>query len=370
MHNTFGNHITVTLFGESHGHAVGAVLDGLPSGILINTQLIERLMEQRKPYGNISTSRIETDIPEIISGVKDGYTEGTPLTILIHNENYHREDYSEISRKPRPSHADYTGFMRYGGYADLSGGGHFSGRLTAPLCAAGAICMSLLEEKGIRIGTHISELYNIKDRPFDENDLNHDIELLADKRFPVLSEKAEIQMKEAIARAAEEKDSLGGILETVITGVEAGIGDPWFDSVESMLAHALFSLGAVKGVEFGEGSGFAGMKGSESNDPFAYEDGKVITLSNHSGGLNGGITNGMPIRLRTVIRAASSIGKPQKTVDLISEENTELMIHGRHDPAIIHRARAAVDAVCAVVLCDFLVGRYGYEQKQGDKECG
>lgn len=359
MNNTFGNHITLTLFGESHGSAIGAVLDGMPAGIRIDEELMGHMMNLRKPYGVISTGRIEKDLPEIISGVKNGVTEGTPVTLLIRNENVRSVDYESISLKPRPSHADYTAHVRYNGFEDASGGGHFSGRLTAALTAAGAVCMSMLNEKGIQIGTHISELYGIHDRDFDENNLEEEIALINQKVFPVFDEAAEEKMKEAIKEAAASQDSLGGILDTAVTGMEAGIGDPWFDSVESMLAHALFSLGGVKGIEFGSGFDFAKMKGSEANDPFVYENGKVRTLTNHNGGLNGGITNSMPIRFRTAVKPTPSIGIVQKTVDLSSKENTEIRIQGRHDPAIIHRARIVVDAMSAFVLCDFLIGRYG-----------
>jgi chorismate synthase len=359
MKNTFGNHITLTLFGESHGKAVGAVLDGLPAGVKLDEALMEQMMKKRSARGDISSSRHEKDIPQIISGIKNGYTCGTPVAFLIANENVHSADYADIQMKPRPSHADYAAYMKYGDYGDYEGAGHFSGRLTAPLCAAGALCMALLQEKGIHIGTHIASLHGIEDRPFDESCLDADIELLNTKLFPVLDDNAQTAMQAAIREARDNQDSLGGILDTAVIGLKAGIGEPWFDSVESMIAHAMFSIPALKGIEFGSGFDFAKMKGSEANDPFAYENTKVITLSNHNGGLNGGLSNGMPLRFRTVIKPTPSIAKRQKTVDLKEQVNTEIEIHGRHDPAIIHRAAAVVDALTAFVLCDFLIGRYG-----------
>ncbi len=366
MKNTFGNNITVTLFGESHGPCVGAVVDGVPAGIRIDMDLLARMMNQRKASSNISTPRQEKDIPQIVSGVLDGVTEGTPVTFLIPNEKKISHDYNALAGKPRPSHADYAARMRYRGYEDANGGGHFSGRLTAPLVAAGALCMQMLAEKGIAIGTHIASLHGIKDRPFDEENVAADIAVLAEKKFPVLDEKADELMRQAILEASAGKDSLGGILDTAVIGLDAGIGEPWFDSVESMLAHGLFSIGAVKGVEFGTGFGFEALKGSQANDPFVIRDGKVVTLTNHNGGLNGGLTNGMPVRFRTVVKPTPSIAQKQKTVDLEKFEETEIEISGRHDPAIIHRARAAVDAVTAITLCDLLTARYGTSYFEGE----
>ena len=359
MKNTFGNNLAVTVFGESHGEAIGCIIDGLPAGIRPDMQLMRRMLNQRRASGDISTARKEADIPEILSGISRGYTQGTPVAIVIRNENVRRSDYENINLKPRPSHADYSAFMKYGGYHDLSGGGHFSGRLTAPVTAAGAICMSMLNQKGIEIGTHICSLYGIEDRAFDEEDLSADIGILKERVFPVLDDDAGQKMQEAIRQAASESDSLGGILDTAVTGLPAGIGEPWFDSLESVISHAVFSVGGVKGIEFGAGFRLAEMKGSEANDAFMVQDGKVITLTNHSGGINGGISNGMPVRFRTAIRPTPSIAKKQKTVSLSSMQNTEIEIHGRHDPAIIHRVRAVIDAVTAIALCDLLISRCG-----------
>lgn len=367
MRNTIGNHITLTLFGESHGSAIGAVLDGVPAGVMINKDLIMDMMAKRKATGTISTGRKEDDIPSFLSGIKNGYTEGTPIAFIIENKNVHSQDYNALENIARPGHADYTGHIKYRGYEDASGGGHFSGRLTAPIVCAGAICMSMLNEKGIYIGTHILKLKDIEDRPFDENDLKRDIALCNEKTFSVLDEEKGKQMIACIEETRLNKDSVGGILDTAIIGCEAGIGEPEFDSVESALAHALFSIPAIKGVQFGKGFGFAEMLGSEANDPFEVKEGKIITSANHNGGINGGITNGMPIRFQTVVKPTPSIAKRQNTVNFETKENTTIEIQGRHDPAIIHRARVVVDAMSAFTLADLLLERHGSLYFGGEK---
>ena len=260
---------------------------------------------------------------------------------------------------PRPSHADYTGHCKYAGYEDYRGGGHFSGRITAALVAAGALTAKALEDKGIYIGTHILNCHGVCDRHFDGKAAIDDIKRLAGVRFPVLDEKSAEVMRLEIERAAADGDSVGGILETAVIGLPEGIGEPWFDTVEGMLAHAVFSIPAVKGIEFGMGFDFAKMRGSEANDAFRYANGKVVTETNNNGGINGGITNGMPILFRTVVKPTPSIFKKQETVDLFTKENTELELRGRHDPAIVHRARAVVDAVTALTICDLLAIRFG-----------
>lgn len=368
MKNTFGHNLTITLFGESHGKAIGAVIDGLPSGVKIDYELMADMMEKRKAAGTISTGRREEDIPEFVSGIKDGFTEGTPVAFFIKNKDQHSSDYNELKDTARPGHADYTGHIRYRGYEDASGGGHFSGRLTAPITAAGSICMHMLNTKGIRIGTHIARLKDIEDRPFREDDLASDMDLLDHRRFGVLDEKKGEAMIALINAAREEKDSVGGILDTAVIGLEPGLGEPEFDSVESELSHAVFSIPAVKGIEFGSGFGFADLYGSQANDPFAIQDGKVVTTTNHNGGINGGITNGMPIRFRTVIKPTPSIAQKQQTVDYVTMQEKELEIHGRHDPAIIHRARVVVDAMTAITLTDLLIERHGELYFGGEKK--
>ena len=357
MKNTFGNSIAVTLFGESHGEAIGAVIDGIAPGIKIDKEYISSRLDERRAKGKISTSRHEADEYEIISGVFNGYTTGTPITIMIRNTSTRSCDYSELKDTPRPSHADYTAEVKYRGYQDYRGGGHFSGRITAALVAAGAILRYALEAKGIMIGTHVKNLHGIIDREF--TDLKGDIEALKGLSFPVLDERAKADMIKIAENAAQCGDSVGGILESAIIGVPAGVGEPWFDTLEGVLAHALFSVPAVKGVEFGLGFGFANTYGSEANDEFIIEDDAIKTSSNNNGGINGGISNGMPIIFRTAIKPTPSIFKKQSTVNMKEMTECELEISGRHDPAIIHRARAVVDAVAAIVLADMLALKYG-----------
>ena len=357
MKNTFGNSINLTLFGESHGEYIGAVLDGLAPGIKIDHEYIKRKLDLRRPGGKISTARVEGDEYSIVSGVYNGYTSGAPLCILIPNTNKKSGDYEKTFDIPRPSHADFAAGCKYHGFEDKRGGGHFSGRITAALVAAGAILQSALENKGIKIGSHITEMHGAFDRPFEN--YSEDIDLLNGRRFPTLDTKAEERMVKEIEKAAALSDSVGGILESAIIGVPAGVGEPWFDSMESMLSHGLFSIPAVKGVEFGLGFAFADVYGSEGNDPFAMEGEQVVTTSNNNGGINGGITNGMPIVFRTVIKPTPSIFKEQASVSLSEGKNTLLKIEGRHDPAIIHRARAVVDAVTGIVIADMLTVRYG-----------
>ena len=352
MRNTFGNHLTLTLFGESHGPEIGCVLDGLAPGLHVNEEYIAAQLALRRPVGRISTARVEPDSFRIVSGVYRGRTTGTPLCILIPNAEARSEDYVNINNTPRPGHADYTGYVKYRGFADPRGGGHFSGRLTAPLVAAGAVAIGALRSRGISIGTHIARLAGIADRPFDH--LGEDVARLGSLAFAVLDEAAGVKMRTAIEAAAGCGDSVGGVLESAVLGLPAGLGEPWFDTVEGLLSHALFSIPAVKGVEFGGGFALAEMKGSQANDPFRMENGRVITASNHNGGVNGGLTNGMPLIFRTAVKPTPSIGLPQSTVDLATGENVELTLTGRHDPCIVHRARVVQDSLTALVLLDLL----------------
>ena len=357
MKNTFGNSIAITLFGESHGECIGAVIDGLAPGIEINEEYIANMLTLRRPSGKISTPRKEMDNFKIVSGVINNLSTGTPITILIPNENLKSEDYSQMQSIPRPSHADYTAWCKYHGFQDARGGGHFSGRITAALVAAGAICKHALMQKGIFIGTHIKKCGGIEDRDF--NNLSEDINSLNQKEFALLDDGVKKTMEEAILSASRDGDSLGGVLETAVTGLPAGVGEPWFDTAEGMLAHMMFSIPAVKGIEFGAGFDICNMSGSEANDPFEIKDGKVITKTNNSGGINGGITNGMPVVFRTAIKPTPTIFKPQNTVDLKTMTETILEPKGRHDPAIVHRARIVQDAATAIVICDMLAMRFG-----------
>ena len=365
MKNTFGTALSVTLFGESHAEAIGAVLDGIAPGIKINDEYIKEKLEQRRPRGRISTARTEADDYKIISGVFNGYTTGAPLCILIPNTSQNSKDYSELKTTPRPSHADYTAECKYRGFQDYRGGGHFSGRLTASLVAVGAVISSALEGCGIKIGTHISRLHKISDRDFLEYE--SDIDTLSTSLFPALDPNVKEEMEKEIAAYASLGDSVGGVLETALIGIPAGVGEPWFDSLEGSLSHILFSVPGIKGVEFGAGFAFADMLGSEANDAFALDGERVITKTNNNGGINGGISNGMPIIFRCAVKPTPSIYKPQKTLDLEAKEERELTIHGRHDPAIIHRARAVVDAVTAIAVADLLTVRFGTDFLAGGK---
>ena len=355
MSDTFGNKIKVTIFGESHGPEIGCVIEGLPAGLRVDTAVIDRCLTMRRPSGAISTARVETDPYVIESGVCDGRTTGDTLRIVIPNQNTRSGDYKEMASIARPSHADYAAFVKYSGKNDTRGGGHFSGRITAAVVAAGAVLLPALWEKGIRIGTHIAKIAGVADRPFGEGDaLLADLEKLYMMDFAALSESAGEAMKEAILAAKADADSVGGVLETAVCGLPVGVGEPFFDSVESLLAHALFAIPGIKGVEFGAGFGLAGMRGSEANDPFRIVDGRVVTTSNNAGGLNGGLTNGMPVVFRCAVRPTPTIGKEQDTINFREMTEATLAAKGRHDPCIVHRVRAVVDAMTAIVIADLL----------------
>ena len=355
MKNTFGQSLCVTLFGESHGPEIGAVLDGLAPGLPVDSDFIARQLTLRRPAGAISTARREEDAFRIVSGLFNGRTTGTPLTLLIPNADTRSGDYHQ--GPARPGHADYTAHVKYLGFEDYRGGGHFSGRITAALVAAGAVVLPALNRKGIVLGTHIARCAGIADAPF--SDLSADLDRLNSLPFAVLDQAAGLEMRSAVEQAASEGDSVGGILETAVTGFPAGVGEPWFDTLEGVLAHALFSVPAVKGVEFGAGFALADLRGSEANDPLRMVNGQVRTGSNHNGGINGGISNGMPLLFRCAVKPTPSISRAQKTVDMNTGAETELRITGRHDPAVVHRARVVVDSVTALVLYDQLALRFG-----------
>ena len=357
MKNTFGNNISVTLFGESHGEAIGAVLDGLPAGIPVDEELLRHYLSLRRPVGKISTPRREMDDFSIVSGVWKGHTTGTAIAIIIPNTNTKSSDYEPMRGLARPGHADYTAYCKYNGYEDYRGGGHFSGRITAALVAAGAILIGVLKAKGITVGTHIKHIHGVCDREFEN--ICRDVIALVDKEFAVLDDSVAEKMIKEITDAAEMGDSVGGVLESAVCGIPAGVGEPWFDSLESCLAHALFSIPAIKGVEFGAGFGIAEMYGSQSNDSMYYDGESVKTKTNNNGGINGGISNGMPVIFRCACKPTPTIFKEQETVDLITKENTVISPKGRHDPCIVHRARAVVDSVAAIAVCDLLAAKYG-----------
>ena len=366
MKNTFGNALTLTLFGESHGRAVGAVLDGMAAGCAVDEAFLARCMDARRARGDgLSTARVEADAVQILSGVLDGHTTGTPITLMIENQNTRSGDYARTAALLRPGHADYTAFAKYHGFQDARGGGHFSGRITAGLVAGGSIVLTALKAAGIELSTHIRRCAGVEDIPFAQDDpaaLARQMERLREKTegFALLDPAAEEPMKEAIRAAGREGDSVGGVLETAVLGLPAGVGEPFFDSVESVLAHMAFSIPAVKGIEFGAGFGFARLRGSEANDPFRTDGaGRIVTATNKNAGINGGISNGMPVMFRTVVKPTPSIYKEQQTVDYPARENAVLSIKGRHDPCIVPRAAIVQTCAAALAVGDLLTVRYG-----------
>ncbi|MBR6424436.1 MAG: chorismate synthase [Oscillospiraceae bacterium] len=363
MKNSFGQNLIVTIFGESHGSAIGVVLDGLAPGMEVDEAFLASQLTLRRPAGKLGTARREEDHFSILSGVFEGKTTGTSLCITIPNEDTRSRDYAATRSLARPGHADFTAYAKYHGFEDYRGGGHFSGRLTAALVAAGAVVIPALRKKGIRIGTHIARCGGVQDRPF--GDLEQDLEQLNQAEFAVLDASAADAMRQRILAAAEAGDSVGGVLETAILGLPAGLGEPWFDTVEGLLSHALFSVPAVKGIQFGDAFDLADAMGSQFNDPFYMEDGQVRTSTNHNGGVNGGITNGMPVTFRCMVKPTPSIFRSQQTVDFLNNQDAELQLTGRHDPAIIHRARVVVDSMTALVVADLLTGRFGTDYLGG-----
>lgn len=330
MSSIYGNKLKLSVFGQSHGAGIGMVLDGFPSGYKIDTDALRVFMARRAPgRDKQSTPRLEADEPEFVSGISEGYTCGAPITAIIRNTNTKSGDYNGLSVTPRPSHADYTALVKYGKHSDFAGGGHFSGRLTAPLCIAGALAKGLLEKNGITVSAEIGEVAGI-----------------------VGSEE---EMRAAVDAVKAEGDSVGGVVICRADGVPAGLGDPMFDGMENRIARIVFGIPAVRGIEFGAGFDAARMKGSEHNDPFCIRDGKVATETNNHGGILGGITTGMPIVFKTAFKPTPSIGKEQRTVDLDNMTETTLKVHGRHDPCIVFRAVPCVEAACAIALLDALL---------------
>ncbi len=364
MKNTFGTSVSVTLFGESHGEEIGAVLDGMAPGIPVDTAYIDACLAKRRPSDALSTARREPDHYRIVSGVKDGFTTGAPLAVLIPNTDTRSGDYAAMAGVARPNHADYAAYCKYHGYEDARGGGHFSGRLTAPLVALGAIARTALQRVGVELGAHISALADVLDKPFSL-DPAEELRTLAAADFPVLDAEAAPRMRAAVLSAKEAGDSVGGIIECAVTGMPTGVGEPWFDAVECTLARSLFAIPAVRGVEFGAGFEIAKMRGSEANDAFRSEAGHVVAATNHSGGVQGGITNGMPVTFRVAVKPTPTIAREQETVNFMTGENTTLAARGRHDPAIVHRACAVVEAVTALTLCDMLAVRFGTDYLAG-----
>lgn len=353
MSSCFGQYLKLSLFGQSHGEAIGITLDGFPAGMTVDEESLRAEMARRAPgQSAMTTSRREADQPEVLSGVLNGVTTGQPICAIIRNTNTRSRDYGDGVDLVRPGHADYTGHVRYFGFEDWRGGGHFSGRLTAPIVFAGALCSQWLAQQGVTIACHIQQLGDVRDTSFMETDPAADYAYLKQMHLPVLTPGLDAAMEQTVLRAREAEDSVGGVLECMVTGLPAGLGAPFFDSVESVLSHLLFSVPAVKGVEFGEGFGFAALRGSQANDTFHIKDGRIVTTSNHAGGINGGISNGMPVIFRCAVRATPSIAQKQQTVSLRSGENASLEIHGRHDPCILPRAVPVIEAVAAIGIME------------------
>lgn len=355
MSSTFGESLKLSIFGQSHGPAIGMTLDGIPAGLPVDLKQLQTFQNRRAPGRNIwSTSRKETDQPEFLSGIVDGYTCGAPIAAIIQNTNTRSGDYSNLKDCPRPGHADYTAQIKYGGFQDSAGGGHFSGRLTASLCIAGGLCLQWLEEMGIHIGARIVSIGDVCDESaFDP--VNPQLDQI-DTDFPTLSPAAAEQMKACMESLRAAGDSVGGMIECAITGLPAGIGEPMFGGVESRIAQIIYGIPGVKSLDFGAGYSAAHMLGSQCNDPFTIIDGKVKTLTNHSGGILGGITNGMPVLFRTVIKPTPSILQPQTSVSITKGETQELVIQGRHDPCIVPRAVPVVEAAAALAIYDLILG--------------
>ena len=355
--NTLGNKLKVTIFGQSHGHSIGCVVDGLPAGFRPDMEQLAAFMARRAPgRSSLSTQRKETDTPEILSGMVDGALCGAPLCAVIKNSDHNSADYATLKDIPRPSHADFTARMKYGESCDLRGGGAFSGRLTAPLCFAGGIALQILAHRGIRIGAHIAQVGNILDRTPDLAAIDTAaLDRLSEKALPVFDNTAILAMTQRIENAAQDGDSVGGMIRCFAIGLPAGIGEPMFGGVENRLAAALFGIPAVRGVSFGDGFDAAAMRGSEHNDPYLVKDGAVVTQTNHAGGVLGGITTGMPLVVNVAIKPTPSIAREQNSVDLSTMQNTTLQIHGRHDPCIVPRAVPVVEAVTALTLLDMMM---------------
>ena len=353
MSSTFGENLKLSIFGQSHGAAIGMTLDGIPAGLPVDLEKLQSFLNRRAPGQNDwSTPRKEEDRPEFLGGILDGFTCGAPIAAVIYNKNTRSGDYDNLKYCPRPGHADYTANIKYGGFQDAAGGGHFSGRLTAPLCIAGGLCLQWLEEMGIRIGAHILGIHDVGDDKFDF--LNPQFDDI-DPEFPVLNKKSGQKMRWRIKEAHENGDSIGGLIQCAITGLPAGIGEPMFGGVESRISQIIYGIPAVKALWFGSGIGAFQMFGSQFNDDYLMADGKITTATNHNGGILGGITTGMPVLFSAVIKPTPSIAQPQQTVDLRTGDITTLQVKGRHDPCIVPRAVPVVEAAAAIAIYDLIL---------------
>jgi chorismate synthase len=356
MSCSFGEKFKITIFGQSHSEAIGVVIDGIPAGTKLDFEKIQKFMSRRAPGQNAySTKRKESDIPEIISGVVDGVTCGAPLCAIIKNSDTHSGDYEILKKLMRPSHSDFAAYMKYNGFNDVRGGGNFSGRMTAPMCFAGAIAIQLLESKGISIGAHISEISGIYDRRFCPTDIDAaQLEKIKENEFPVIDKLCGEKMLAEIENARTQLDSVGGAIECAAIGVKGGIGEPMFDGIENTISRAVFAVPAVKGIEFGNGFDCTKLKGSENNDEFIVNNGKIVTETNNHGGILGGISSGMPIIFRVAIKPTPSIGKEQNTVNIETNSAEKLVIKGRHDPCIVPRAVPCIEAAAAIALINLI----------------
>ncbi|MBQ7597863.1 MAG: chorismate synthase [Clostridia bacterium] len=352
MSCSFGSKFKITVFGQSHSDCIGVVIDGVPAGLHPDLDAISAFLRRRAPgKGAHTTARKETDAPQILSGIVDGVTCGAPLCAVIQNENRRSGDYDALKNLPRPGHADFTAFEKFDGYADTRGGGNFSGRMTAPLCFAGAIAKQILAESGITIGAHISRLAKIDDAPFDPIGIDaKTLKQIAEKDFPVLRDDVKDAMLAAIAAAKEDGDSVGGVIECAAVGLPVGWGEPIFDGAESIISHLVFGIPAVKGIEFGSGFAGADLRGSENNDAFTVKNGEITTKTNCHGGILGGITSGQPLIFRAAIKPTPSIAKAQTTVHLQTLQEETITIGGRHDPCIVPRAVPCMEAAMAIAL--------------------
>ena len=351
MSSVYTGNLTVAIFGQSHAPAIGVTVDGLPAGLPVDLDALQQFLRRRAPGQNAwSTPRKEADAPEILCGLSNGRTCGAPLTAIIRNTNTRSGDYDNLRDTPRPGHADYTAQIKVSGAQDVAGGGHFSGRLTAPLCIAGGICLQLLETQGVTIRARIVSVGAVTDdSPF--------LSPVGEKAFPAVSDAAAAAMQAEIAAARADGDSVGGVIECVVEGLPAGVGDPMFGGLENLISRAVFAIPAVKGIEFGAGFAAARMRGSENNDPFRVENGGVVTETNHCGGILGGISDGMPIVFRAAFKPTPSIARQQRSVSLGQMENKTLVIQGRHDPCIVPRAVPCVEAAAAIAVLDAVMAR-------------
>lgn len=355
MSSTYGNHLKLSVFGQSHGKAIGMTLDGIPAGLPVDLHALQCFLNRRAPGQHAyATPRKEADQPDFLSGIIDGYTCGAPIAALIYNQNTRSGDYSNLKDCPRPGHADYAAQVKYGGYQDVAGGGHFSGRLTAPICIAGGLCKQWLALQGIEISARIFSIAGIMDEPISWDPIKPDFHKLCSD-FPVLNSEAGAKMQAAIAEAKADGDSVGGVIECAVTGLPAGLGGPLFGGMEGKIAQVVYGIPAVKGVEFGAGFHSAALRGSENNDEYAVIEGKIQTKTNNAGGILGGITTGMPLMLKAAIKPTPSILMQQQTVSLKTMEETTLQIQGRHDPCIVPRAVPVIEAAVAIAIYDTLL---------------